>query len=75
MYGEYLMQRTQIPPQRVLIPPQRVLSRADRIRLAKRTAGAWKGFPETGAEYVERIRGAMRLSRMRERQRPSRQSE
>ena len=36
---------------------------ADRIRLARHAAGAWKDFPETGAEYVERIRGSRRLSR------------
>ena len=41
----------------------RQTSRADRVRLARRTAGAWKGFPETGAEYVERIRGARRLAK------------
>ena len=42
--------------------PRRDMSTADRLRLARRTAGAWKGFPETGAEYVERIRGSKRLS-------------
>ena len=47
--------------------PRRELSTADRVRVARRTAGAWKDFPETGAEYVERIRGAMRLSRLTER--------
>ena len=47
--------------------PRRDLSTADRVRLARRTAGAWKGFPESGAEYVERIRGSRRLSRLTER--------
>jgi hypothetical protein len=47
--------------------PRRELSTAERIRLARRTAGAWKEFPETGAEYVERIRGSKRLSQMTER--------
>ena len=42
----------------------RQLSRADRVRLARRTAGAWKDFPETGADYVERIRGTRRLARL-----------
>jgi hypothetical protein len=41
----------------------RQISPADRVRLARRTAGAWKEFPETGAEYVERIRGGGRLAR------------
>ena len=68
LYGEDIMKRPQTPP-------HRVLSRTERIRLARRTAGAWKDFPETGAEYVERIRGARRLQRMTERQRPSRESE
>ena len=40
--------------------PRRELTTADRVRLARRTAGAWKEFPETGAEYVERIRGSSR---------------
>lgn len=47
--------------------PSRGPSTADRIRLAQRTAGTWKEFPETGAEYVERIRGSRRLSRLTER--------
>ena len=42
--------------------PRRELTTADRVRLARRTAGAWQEFPETGAEYVERIRGSSRLS-------------
>ena len=47
--------------------PRRELSTAERIRLARRTAGAWQEFPETGTEYVERIRGSKRLSQMTER--------
>ena len=47
--------------------PRRELTTADRVRLARRTAGAWKEFPETGAEYVERIRGSSRLSQTMER--------
>lgn len=43
----------------------RTLSRAERVRLAKKTAGAWKDFPESGAEYVERLRGSRRLARLR----------
>lgn len=42
--------------------PRRELTTADRVRLARRTAGAWKEFPETGADYIERIRGSSRLS-------------
>ena len=42
----------------------RQMGRADRVRLARRTAGAWRDFPETGADYVERIRGARRLARL-----------
>ena len=37
---------------------RRELTTVDRIRLARHAAGAWKDFPETGAEYVERIRGS-----------------
>ena len=43
---------------------RRAISRAERIGVARRTAGAWSEFPETGAEYVERIRGARRLARL-----------
>ena len=42
----------------------RQMSCAERVRLARRTAGAWSDFPETGADYVERIRGARRLARL-----------
>lgn len=41
---------------------RRELSNEDRIRLARHAAGTWKDFPETGAEYVARIRGSRRLS-------------
>jgi hypothetical protein len=40
------------------------LSREQRLRVAERTAGAWKDFPETGAQYVERLRGSRRLARL-----------
>ena len=42
----------------------RGLSRDARLRLARATAGAWADFPESGAEYVERIRGGRRLARL-----------
>jgi hypothetical protein len=42
----------------------RSASRADRVRIARRTAGAWRDFPETGAEFVERLRGTRRLARL-----------
>ncbi len=40
------------------------MSRADRVRLARKTAGSWKDFPESGADYVERLRGSRRLARL-----------
>jgi Ribbon-helix-helix protein, copG family len=43
----------------------REISRNERVRVARRTAGAWSEFPETGTEYVERIRGGVRLARVR----------
>ena len=43
---------------------RRMMSRADRVRLARKTAGSWKDFPESGAEYVERLRGSRRLGRL-----------
>lgn len=46
--------------------PGRPMSRAERVRLARRTAGAWTEFAESGAQYVERIRGARRLARLHE---------
>lgn len=42
----------------------RATSRADRVRLARKAAGAWAAFDETGAAYVERIRGTGRLARL-----------
>ncbi len=42
----------------------RAMSRSEKVRVARRTAGSWKDFPETGAAYVERIRGARRLARL-----------
>ena len=42
---------------------QREPARAERARLARQTAGAWSGHSETGAQYVERVRGSGRLSR------------
>lgn len=42
---------------------RRAMSRADRVRVARKTAGAWKDFHDTGAQYVERIRGSRRLGR------------
>lgn len=40
------------------------LEKAERVRIARETAGAWKDFPMTGEEYVERIRGSGRLARL-----------
>ena len=42
----------------------RAMSKAQRVRLARCTAGSWKAFAETGEEYVERIRGTRRLARL-----------
>ena len=39
-------------------------TRAEQVRIARRAAGAWTEFEGTGAEYVERIRGARRLARL-----------
>lgn len=39
------------------------LTKADRLRIVRSAAGAWKGRTETGAEYVERIRSG-RLARL-----------
>ena len=44
--------------------PRREQSTADKVRLARRTAGAWTEFRETGAEYVERVRGSKRLAKL-----------
>ena len=46
---------------------RRGVSTTEQVRVAERTAGAWKDFPETGAEYVGRVRGSRRLSRLTER--------
>lgn len=43
---------------------RRAMSRSQRVRLARSAAGSWKSFPETGEEYVERIRGSARLARL-----------
>jgi hypothetical protein len=48
--------------------PPRTTSRAEKVRAARQTAGAWKDFAETGAEYVERVRGSRRLGRLHRRQ-------
>lgn len=40
------------------------MDKAERLRIIRATAGAWKGFPYTGAEWVERIRGSGRLARL-----------
>lgn len=37
------------------------MSRSERVRVARHTAGAWSEFPETGTQYVERIRSGKRL--------------
>jgi len=42
---------------------RRSISRQERVRIARRTAGAWRDFPESGRAYVERIRGSRRLAR------------
>ena len=41
---------------------RQAMSRSEKVLVARRTAGSWKDFPETGATYVERMRGARRLS-------------
>ena len=43
---------------------RRATSQQERLRVARRTAGSWTGFPETGAAFVERIRGSRRLARL-----------
>jgi hypothetical protein len=40
------------------------LDQRTRLRLARRSTGAWKDRPETGEEYVERLRGTRRLARI-----------
>jgi hypothetical protein len=39
------------------------LSKADRLNIVRRAAGAWNGRTETGAQYVERLRSG-RLGRL-----------
>jgi len=43
---------------------RRAMTRAQKVRLARSAAGSWKRFPETGGEYVERIRDSRRLARL-----------
>ncbi len=43
---------------------RRPVDKAERLRIIRSTAGAWKDLPETGAEYVARIRGSGRLARL-----------
>jgi len=45
---------------------RRGMTRAQKIRVAQRTAGAWTDRAESGAEYVDRIRGSHRLARLHE---------
>jgi len=42
------------------------LTQADRLRIARKSAGAWADRKETGAAYVERLRSG-RLSRLHRR--------
>ena len=42
----------------------RATSRADRVRLARKAAGAWTTCAESGEAYVERIRATGRLARL-----------
>lgn len=43
---------------------RRTPDRQRMVATARATAGAWASFPETGKEYVERIRGSGRLARL-----------
>ena len=43
---------------------RRAMSQQERLRVARRTAGSWTRFPETGEAFVERIRGSRRLARL-----------
>lgn len=43
---------------------RRAPDRQRMVGVARATAGAWASFPETGEEYVERIRGSRRLTRL-----------
>jgi ribbon-helix-helix CopG family protein len=40
------------------------VKRMDRVQVAHRTAGAWQDRAESGAQYVRRLRGRRRLSRL-----------
>ncbi len=44
--------------------PRAALTKAEKIRIARATAGAWKHFHITGEEYVEKLRGSGRLARL-----------
>ena len=37
---------------------------ADKVRIARSAAGAWAHMTESGADYVERVRGAGRLAKL-----------
>lgn len=43
---------------------KRPMDKAERLRIVRATAGAWKDFPYTGAEWADRIRGRGRLARL-----------
>jgi Ribbon-helix-helix protein, copG family len=43
---------------------RRGMGRAERMRVARQTAGTWKDFPESGEKYVERLRGMGRMARL-----------
>ena len=40
-------------------------SRTDRLQIARRTAGSWRDYSETGSEYTQRLRSGARLTRRR----------
>lgn len=52
---------------RLAVTTTYIMRRAERARLARKTAGAWKDVPLSGAEYVERVRGSKRLAATRPR--------
>jgi serine/threonine protein kinase HipA of HipAB toxin-antitoxin module len=43
---------------------RRSLTQAQKLRIAESTAGAWASRTETGADYVDRVRGRGRLDRL-----------
>jgi hypothetical protein len=43
---------------------RRPMDKAERLRILGATAGVWKDFPYSGAEWVDRIRGSDRLARL-----------